>query len=489
MKDTHKGIRRFQIGINVLVQLIVTALIIWMINFFAYNHFKRWDFSRNQKYALSDQTKRLLKGLKKPVKVIVFFSEASDIFGDVDSLLKEYQYASRKKIEIETLNPYRNLTRAREVVNKYKLGPNENVLIADCEGRSKVVNASDMAEYDTSNAMMGQPPQLTGFKGEQALTSALLEITEAKQNKLYLLAGHGEPEITSPNLSAFKTYIERQNIKFESLNLMNVEKLPDDAKAILIASPKYDFSERETKMLHDFWESKGRFFITLDPASASPRLTAFLDELGIKRNNDRILATLTISQGLTGVVKDPAAEFADGSPITKKLKGVTTQFFGGTQSLKLEPERVQAQNIRVQNLVTAAKGFWGETDYEGGETTGYFFDANKDHGAPLSIAASVEKGAMSDAHVKVDSSRMVVVANAQCITNEGLTEPGLDFLLGSLNWLIDREELIGIAPKASKAFSLSLTDSQVGTIAMLSMAIIPGLAAVAGLAAWWRRRR
>jgi hypothetical protein len=88
------------------------------------------------------------------------------------------------------------------------------VLILDYDGRNKFVNAQEMAEVDNSGMMFGQPPQIKAFKGEQAITSALLELTENKQNKLYLLAGHGEPELntsagpTQPALLRRHRYIQ-----------------------------------------------------------------------------------------------------------------------------------------------------------------------------------------------------------------------------------------------------------------------------------------
>src|SRR5689334_3914278 len=87
-------IKRFQIGLNVIVQFIVLLCIIGMVNYVSFNHFKRWDFSRNQKYALSAQTLQVLKNLKKPVSAVVFFSSAQDIAGDVTNLLREYEYSS-----------------------------------------------------------------------------------------------------------------------------------------------------------------------------------------------------------------------------------------------------------------------------------------------------------------------------------------------------------------------------------------------------------
>jgi hypothetical protein len=66
----------------------------------------------------------------------------------VQNLLTEYQYASRGKIDVEYVDPERNLTRAKELFDKYKVVTDESVLIVDYEGRSKTVKASEMADMD-----------------------------------------------------------------------------------------------------------------------------------------------------------------------------------------------------------------------------------------------------------------------------------------------------------------------------------------------------
>jgi len=40
-----------------------------MVNSIAFKHYARWDFSRDQKYALSDKTKRFLDTLKGKMRV------------------------------------------------------------------------------------------------------------------------------------------------------------------------------------------------------------------------------------------------------------------------------------------------------------------------------------------------------------------------------------------------------------------------------------
>jgi len=59
------SIHRFEIGLNVLIQLLVVAAIVLMANYVSFRHFKRWDFSRDQKYALSSQTLSRIKSLPK----------------------------------------------------------------------------------------------------------------------------------------------------------------------------------------------------------------------------------------------------------------------------------------------------------------------------------------------------------------------------------------------------------------------------------------
>ena len=491
-------IHRVQIGLNVVIQVIVVILIVGMVNYISFKHFKRWDYTRDQKHVLSGQTTQLLGSLKKPVKAVVFFSTGSEVYGDVVGLLREYEYAAKTQFQTELVDQYRNFTRARSLQEQYKFGANENLVILDYGGKTKFVKADEMAEMDQSGMMMGQPPTLKSFKGEQAITSALLELTEEKQNKIYLLAGHGEPELTKgpideaaggpETIIKLRTFIERQNIKAETLKLGDVDKVPDDARAILIIAPKYDLSEREMKLVREYWEKKGRLFISLDPTHPLPRLAAFFDDNGIRPQDDRVLRTLPLSAGVVAIVREVAAMIMPGSPITKRIEGVGTQFAGATQSIYIDTQRAQPLGINVTSLIQAADGYWGETDYSGGESAPVYPDLKKDHQKPLSLAVSVEKGALADKRVSVETARMVVVGNGDFLRDNALTESGLDFALSGFNWMLNREELIGIAPKERKSFTLNLTEEQMSKIFAAVVLGIPGLVALFGVFSWWQRR-
>src|ERR1700674_3198018 len=178
VKTKPKRIQRLQIGVNLLVQLILVFFLVSAVNWIGFRHYKRWDMSRDQKYALSDKTKRFLNTIKGKVRITVFFSPNTPITGDVANLLTEYQYAAKGKIDIENIDPERNLSRAKEVVDKYKVVSDESLLVIDYEGRNKTVKASEMAEIDQSGMALGEGPHVTAFKGEQALTSAMMDLVE-----------------------------------------------------------------------------------------------------------------------------------------------------------------------------------------------------------------------------------------------------------------------------------------------------------------------
>src|SRR5438132_14141425 len=85
-----KKIGRIRIGFNVLVQIVLVLFLVAMVNSFAFKHYARWDFSRDQKYALSDKTKRFLDTLNGKMRVTVFFAPNTPITADVQNLLTEY---------------------------------------------------------------------------------------------------------------------------------------------------------------------------------------------------------------------------------------------------------------------------------------------------------------------------------------------------------------------------------------------------------------
>jgi ABC-type uncharacterized transport system len=485
-----KKIRRIKIGFNVLAQIVLILFIAVMLNSIAFKHYARWDFSRDQKYGLSDKTKRFLNSIKGKMRVTIFFSSNTPITTDVQNLLTEYQYAAKGKIDIERIDPERNLSRAKELFDKYKVVSDESLLVFDYEGRNKTVKASEMAEIDQSG-MAFEGPRVTAFKGEQAITGAMLDLVEGKKSTLGYVLGHKEPSLAGAStISILKTFIENENIKFQELNLFDVDAIPAELKTILIIGPQYDFSDREMKLLRDFWDKQGRILLLLDPAAKTPKLDGFLNELGVKMNDDRLMVFLRTGIQEVALTRDVQAHFLGGSPITQRLADVRALFFGGTSSLTLEADRVRAANVRIEPLIQAEKGYFAETDYNTDDQAKLQADAQQTSNAPLTIGAAIEKGGSADQRVQVNSSRLVVVSNATFVQDNAVTQDqqALDFVSGSVNWLLRREELIGIAPKVPKPLTFTLNEDALRNLRWIILVLMPLIPAVIGSVVWWQRR-
>lgn len=495
--------RQWQIGLNTLVQLCIVTGIVVMLNYLSFRHFQRWDYSRDRKFAISSQTTNLLSHLKKPVRAVIFFSGAGEIVPDLQALMREYEFASKKKFTAEFIDSYRSLSRAQELQTKYKFGVNESIVILDYDGRSKFVKAEDMADVempDQMSMMMGQTqPRIKAFKGEQAITSALLELTEGRTNKVYFTGGHGEPDISSPDLKMFAEDIKRQNIQFATLNLLNVTAIPDDARSLIVCGPKYDFSEIEMKLLESYWGKKGRVLMLLNPFARTPRLSAWLSEQGVVPQEDRVIGLgnfLGVDENgnpkvTKGTIKDAGFVVLNSrTKMTKYLEGTSKRLLGTTQSLQIDRVAEKTAKLRIMPLLESVEGFWGETDLTADDEQ-VFFDPKKDNAGPLHLALAVERGGVADDRVKIETSRLVVIGNAEVLglgarrLSEGIAG---DLTVNALNWLLDREELIGIPAKEKKTVTFSLDERQMGSLAAAVMLILPGIVAVFGLLTWWLRR-
>ena len=502
-----RKIHRVRIGANVLVQIALVLFLAAMVNYVGFEHYKRWDLTRDKKYQLSDKSKRFLDSVKGKIRMTVFFSPNNPIAQDVHNLLREYQYSAKDKVDVENIDPERSLSRAKEVFDKYKVVSDESLVIVDYEGRHKAVKASEMAEIDQGNAMFGEPPRVTAFKGEQAITAAMIDLVEGKKNTLGYVLGHKEPPITDapPTMAApmqpqagerspvsvVKQFIEGENVQFRELNLFDVPAIPDDIKTIMILGPQYDFSDREMQLLRGFWEKQGRILLLLDPTARTPKLHAFLAELGVRVNDDRLMANIKTGIQEVARVRDVLAKFLGESPITKRLAEVRAPFLGATSSMTLaQADPSRPTNVRVQPLAESERGYWGELDYNSNDEAVLQFTEGRDHETPLYIAASVEKGGSGDDRVQANSSRLVVVSNATFLQDNALTQDqqGLDFISGCVNWLMNREQLIGIAPKVPTTLTFNLDDATLRRLRWMILFLMPLIPAVIGVAVWWQRR-
>src|SRR5207244_11063308 len=120
--------------------------------------------------------------------------------------------------------------------------------------------------------------------------------------------------------------------------------IPAEIKTVIIVGPQYDLSDREIKLLHDFWDKQGRILFLIDPSAKTPKLNAFLNELGVKVNDDRLMAFVRTGIEELALIRDVQARFLGDSLVTKRHANVRALLFGGTASIKLPPEHIRSAN-------------------------------------------------------------------------------------------------------------------------------------------------
>src|SRR5438046_2015519 len=205
----------------------------------------------------------------------------------------------------------------------------------------------------------------------------MMDLIEGKKNTIGYVTGHKEPSIAEPSplgmlgqqqqqeaspISVLKTFIENENIKFQALNLFNEPQIPAEIKAVMIVGPQYDLSDRERKLLHDFWNKQGRILLLIDPSAKTPKLNAFLNELGVKVNDDRLMAFVRTGIEELAVVRDVQARFLGENSVTRRLADVRAILFGGTSSINVDQEKARAANVQVRAAIEAEKGYFSEKD-------------------------------------------------------------------------------------------------------------------------------
>ena len=235
--------------------------------------------------------------------------------------------------------------------------------------------------------------------------------------------------------------------------------------------------------------SSGRFG-SQNPNAATPNLNSLLREHGVAPQGDRVLSVISIPGVAARRTYDVPVSLMPGPGPTRDLPALSARLEGQTQSIEVlyEDDLLKSENIRPLPLMVAASGFWGETEYQAEELS---YNPDIDHGQPDPVftAGSVEKGQPGDANLSKGSSRLVVVGNANLISPEGNTSKvAADFTMAAVNWVMDREELMGISPRRPTFFTLNISPDKVAFLQSLIIIVLPGAAMILGGFVWMRRR-
>jgi ABC-type uncharacterized transport system involved in gliding motility, auxiliary component len=468
--------RQARLGSLAAASVVVVLVILAAINYLAARHNKRWDLTAAKQFSLSDQTKKVLQGLQKPVHIRVF--ARTEDFPRFHERLGEYQYHS-KQVSAE----YLDMDRQPALANQFQV-TTPGTVVLEYEGRTEKV---------TSDA-------------EQELTNGLIKIVSGKPHKVYFVQGHGEHTPDASDRTGYSTIsssLSSDNFTFDKLVLAQQKEVPTDASVLIVAGPKTDFFPAEIDMVKAWLAKGGKILLMLDPpdradAPELTNLTALAKDWGIEVGTNVVVDVSGMGQLLGTDVSVPVAAKYEPHAITERFRLITA--YPLARSVTAIP--AGANGHTAQNLVDTSGNSWAETDITRLTTTGQVArELDKgDKPGPISLAAAVSTPA-TDAPAPAAASadkpadapkpeaRMVVFGDSDFVTNGYLGIPGnRDLFLNTINWLAQQENLISIRPRDPEDRGVTLTAERAQLIFFLSIFIIPGLILAAGVQTWWRRR-
>ena len=73
--------------------LLVLAIVL-MVNYLAFRHYKRFDWTSVGMFTLSDKSVKVMRGLSQDVDIYLFLSQGEPAFENTDELIKRYKAVS-----------------------------------------------------------------------------------------------------------------------------------------------------------------------------------------------------------------------------------------------------------------------------------------------------------------------------------------------------------------------------------------------------------
>ena len=423
------------IAVNVLVSALPASM-------------TRYDISASKLYSITSNTKVVVNALQEDVTIywIVQSGAEDDV---IETLLSKYDSLS-DHISVVKKNPDVYPTFAEQYTDETV---QNNSLVVECGDRSRYIAYDDIYVQETDIYPYSYS---TSFDGEGAITSAIDYVVTDELPQLYLLEGHGEQDLPA----TFSDQIEKENIEQNTLSLLTVDAVPEDADCVMIYEPSSDISEEEKAMLADYTENGGKLLVIAGPVQDGEltNLNSLLADYGVETcdgvvvEGDRAYYTaqpyVLLPQMNSSAITDPLIEehYYPNMPISQGL--LVTESAGDNVTELLTTSDAAFSKIAGYDLTTYEK--------EDGDIDG-----------PFALAVSITCG--TDGQIIWFSS----AAFLDDMYNALSSGSNSDLAMNALSSLIGETEAMAIRSKSLNYNYLSISGSTASLLKILMIGVFP----------------
>ena len=380
-------------------------------------------------------------------------------------------------IKLETLNPYTELARAEDIAKRapdLAVLQGGGVLIESGEGTGAefvVVPGQEMFEPVAANRDPENADRFESvFKGEDAITSALIRLRDVRKSKVGFITGHGESLISDlnpagPGIGIWRSRLTSVGCETIELNLIK-DAIPEDLSLLIIAGPKQPFKPDELAKLTAYAERGGPVLALVgntEPSGLEPFLKSFNLEIGRGLVIDRRLNygnnLQLVFAFLKGGPKHPITASLQSDRAVLVPNGAPIHIAGQTAPRGQTSAPVNANLVPSKILVTGPQS-WAETDLKNPRARAGQGSrrARSHHRRRGRAGTSTPAGAAaSESPPREGKPRLVLFSSRSLADNivQGIEPTNLDLVMNAASWLRGRPDAVGIAPKTHVALTLA----------------------------------
>ena len=451
--------RQARYGSNALVMILAFVGIILVANYLVYkNPVEPLDLTEDKQNTLSPQMIAALELLPEKMTAVGYYSQTPR--DDAQQLLENMKVKSNGNFDYRFVDPVADPLSAK---NAGVTGDGKIVLTMS--GRSEIADYADESE----------------------LLRAMNRILNPEARTVYFLAGHGEKDINgsgTTGMSRARETLESKNYTVKTLNLLADNRIPDDAKAVIIAGPMQPLSPSEVGLLNKYAQQGGTLIVMEDPipftdfGDAADPLADSLERIwGIRLRNDFVVDTAS-----TTVQYAIGASYNPSHAVTNTMNLVTIFPLARSIEVSTQLSEGRSQTSLVETSPDAQA--WGETDFSALDQSNATVQLDPgDTAGPLTLVAASEELATN--------GRVIVFGNSAFANDDNFDAYGNgDLFVSAVDWAAgdDTPLDITINEPTQRTF---LPPGQIQWLAILlsSVCILPGLVLGAGVFAWLSRKR
>ena len=492
------------------------------------------DLTAQKYYEVSQDTIDYIKDVKKDVVIDVMYQK------------ENFEKSSYMKMVLETLNKYQqnsdhievefhDIVSEPDVINKYSDVYSGTIqqgsIVVACGDRVKVISSiDDLFTIDTSSYYQTGSSTITGYKGEQELTSAVMSVTDANPKKAAFITGYNGSSIyhsyNSNAVNSLYNLMNKNGYEISQIDILNDDLSPDDYDIVVLPAPVNDLTTDCISKLDDFLYNGGKLdrnmiYIADIFQYKTPNIDDFLEIWGIEVGDSVVYESnadknqkVTISTGSAEapIVSSVDDDFTSGlsntklpivAPVSRNINllfdanvdRTTDSLLQTSDTAYLYPlnmksvDEAKAEAAEQEQAASDAENSTEATEEETEATTK--FDTETAEKATQNVMALAKK--TNTENNETHTNNLLVIGGMSLVDpnlTSSATYNNAEFVVNAINQICGKENGIIIAEKSLTPTTIDITAAQITTIRRIIEYVIPLIVIAAGIFVYvWRKNR